>query len=122
MTSITMIRTFKDKDQQAVVITQFSPFKAVFQVYTLGLIHTRLDYEMPWKTEHGAVAQFERFLDIRQAPDNARLYHNHHAANASKAALVTNYIKARKADGYDHACAKHEAHVFYNIGIKTKTE
>lgn len=42
-------------------------------------------------------------------------YRNHHSRNAVKAALVTNYIKARKKQGYSHELAKAEAHEIYKI-------
>jgi len=42
-------------------------------------------------------------------------FQNHHARNAQKAALVTNYIKRRKRQGISHDAAKAEAHDLFGI-------
>jgi hypothetical protein len=100
------------------VITVQTPtgFSTHFQVYERGNL-TAYRYGMAWSSEQPAIDQYNRWCDAQKYYlQHEREYHNHHARNARLAAIVTNYIKARKLDGWDHDVAKTEAHFFYNIG------
>ena len=118
MSTPTTIRVWQPGNMLVTVVTVSTPhgFSAHFQVYRVHEHHLVYLYGMKWRGEPDAIAQFDRFVKIHTDNAPVKMYRTYQARNAHLGAMVTNYIKARKAEGWDHSVAKREAHFFYGVG------